>query len=134
MFGLFWKREDRERKAVRLEFESMTTMVRSARPMIQACVGHGINMANTVFIARFGSIDNFRALPKNEKMEYVFALGRMEQKLAEKNDPDTCIGYALFKKWVGALALDDADLEKQFTPRLAELSRKGDLFSGHFGL
>jgi hypothetical protein len=107
--------------------------IRNARPMEQASVGHGISMANSVFIQRFGSIDNFRALPKDEKMEHVFAPGRMEAKLAE-TDPATSIGYALFKKWVGALALDDAHLERQFAPRLAELSRKGDLFSGHFGV
>jgi hypothetical protein len=57
----------------------------------------------------------------------------MEQNLAEKNDSDTCIGYALFKKWVCALALDDADLQKQFSPVIAELSRKDELLTGNFG-
>jgi hypothetical protein len=124
MFGLFGTGEDRQRKAVRLEFESMTTKVFRAHPEAQAIVGLNLNIAYAAFIIAFGSIDSFRALTKNEKMKHVIALGRIEGKLAQ-TEPANCIAYALFKQWVGALALDDVELEKQFTPRLAELSRKG---------
>lgn len=126
MFGFFKKRENPHRAGLRDDFLRVTTRLRAADPAIQMAVGHSINMANSLFIQRFGSIAVFRGLPKPEKYKYIEALTNAEEKMT-KEKPQAAVGFALFKMWIGALTEDDEDLLQEFSAGLAELSRKGDL-------
>jgi hypothetical protein len=45
----------------------------------------------------------------------------------EKGDVAASLGFGLFKMWVGTLASNDSELERQFSDELAYFSKKGDL-------
>lgn len=126
MFGLFKKRENPHREELRNDYVRVTTMLKAADPTIQMAVGHSINMANSIFMERFGGIANFRSLSKSEKLKYIEALTSAEEKMA-KEQPHAAVGFALFKMWIAALTEEDEELLQRFSNGLAELSRKGDL-------
>lgn len=126
MFGFFRKRENPHRVGLRDDFLRVTTRLRAADPVIQMAVGHSINMANSLFIQRFGSIAGFRGLSKPEKFQYIEALTNAEENMA-KEQPQAAVGFALFKMWIAALTEEDEELLQEFSTGLAELSRKGDL-------
>ena len=74
MFRLFGKKEPPGRKELRQEFEQATTALHRADELVKIAVGHSINMANSMFLQQFSSIEAFRALPKAEKMQYIQSL------------------------------------------------------------
>ena len=125
MFGWFKKHDNRDREGLRNDFLRTTTKLKSADSAIQMAVGHSINMANSMFMTRFGGIERFRALSASEKCKYIEALTKAEEDAAKK-DPAMSIGFALFKMWIGALTAEDEELLQEFSQRLAELSQKGD--------
>lgn len=126
MFG-FFKRENPNRRAMRLEFETVTRQLRSADPLAQMAVGHSINMANSLFRQRFTSA-SFQALPSSEQLAYIHSLTAMETKLqGELSDPTASLGFGLFKMWVGALMAKDEPLMAQMSEELAHFSQLGDL-------
>jgi hypothetical protein len=126
MFGWFKKHDDRYREELRNDFLRVTTKLKSADSAIQMAVGHSINLANSLFMQRFGGVAGFRALSKSEKLKYIEALTITEENMA-KDQPHASIGFALFKMWIGALTEEDEELRKEFSHGLSELSRKGDL-------
>jgi hypothetical protein len=130
MFGIFRRRETAERKTARREFESVIASLRSRSPVEQALVGHSINLANSVFVQRFGSVAKFAALPQAERLEYFASLQTMLEKLRTSGDREALAGFGLFRLWLwGASApVTDAALQRQITQSLEELSRKGDAF------
>jgi hypothetical protein len=125
VFGLFSKKEDHDRKHLRLEFAKVISALNGADDLTQTVVGHAINMTNSMFIERFGSVQAFSALPKHDKAAYIQQLSAFETRVADK-DPHMCLGTALFKMWIGALAEDDAELVRKFGEELARFSRKGE--------
>jgi len=128
MFGFGKKKEDPNRKALREEFESVTTALKSADNLIQVAVGHSINMANSLFHQTYSSPSEFQRLPMSERISYINKLTDMENKLKEeKGDPHSALGFGLFKMWVGAVAEVDTGLMQQFSNELAYFSKKGDL-------
>lgn len=66
MFGFLKKKEPPGRRELREEFEKFTNALRRADDVTQMAVGHSINMANSMFIKRFGSINAFCQQPANE--------------------------------------------------------------------
>jgi len=117
MFDLFEKEESPERKAFREEFEQYTKALRNSEEISQIAVGHSINMANSFFMQTFSGPDEFINIPRQEQMEYIQKLSAMENKLAE-TDPQACLGFGLFKMWVGALAENDKELIENFSNEL----------------
>ena len=126
MFGIFSNKERADRKALRLEFETTTRTLCSADEVTQVAVGHCINLANTAFMARFSSIERFKSMEMNEKLDYIKSLSRAEGGLG-KRDAEAALGFGLFKMWIGAITADDDQLSAQFSKELAFFSRKGDL-------
>lgn len=126
MFGLFRKRENPHRAGLRQDFARVTSTLGRAENLVQVAVGHSINMANSMFIQRFGSAARFRKLPKNQRLEYIAALSRAEEKMV-KEQPHAAVGFALFKMWIAAVTEDDEELIQEFSKGLASFSRKGDL-------
>ena len=128
MFGFGKKKEDPNRKALREEFETVTTVLRTADNLTQVAVGHSINMANSLFHKMYSSPSEYQRLPKSERISYINKLTNMENKLQEeKGDSHSALGFGLFKMWVGAVAEDDTELMQQFSNELAYFSKKGDL-------
>ena len=126
MFG-FFKRENPNRRAMRLEFETVTRQLRTADPLAQMAVGHSINMANSIFRQRY-TASSFQALPSDEQLAYIHSLSAMETKLqAELSDPTASLGFGLFKMWVGALMAKDEPLMAQISEELAHFSKLRDL-------
>jgi len=126
MFGLFGKKENPHRTGLREDFERVTSALHRADGPTQMAVGHSINLANSMFVQRFGSPDAFRKLPQSEKSKYLEQLTAAEEKL-QKEQPHASIGFALFKMWVGTLAANDDELMHQFSKGLSSFSAKGDL-------
>lgn len=126
MFGFFKKKEPPGRKELREEFEKFTNALRRADDVTQMAVGHSINMANSMFIKRFGSIDAFCQQPKGERIKYIQSLTAFEEKMSQQ-DPSVALGFGLFKMWVGVLSEQDQELMSQFSKELGYFSRKGDL-------
>jgi hypothetical protein len=125
MFGLF-KREAPSRKAMRLEFETVTKQLRTADPLAQAAVGHSLNMAHSMFRQRY-TVSTFQALPHTDQMAYIHSLSVIEEKLqVETSDPTAALGFGLFKMWVGAVVAKDEPLMEQIAAELAHFSRFGD--------
>ncbi len=127
MFGFGKKKEDENRKALRQEFESVTTALRTADNTVQIAVGHSINMANSLFEKSFSGAKGFQELPKSERISYIGKLTEMETSLKSKGDIPASLGFGLFKMWVGAAAELDAELMSQFSKELAYFSEKGDI-------
>lgn len=126
MFGYF-KRENPNRRAMRLEFEAITRQLRTADPLAQIAVGHSINMANSVFRQHYTAA-SFQDLPSSEQLTCIHSLTAMEKKLQEElSDPTASLGFGLFKMWVGALMAKDEPLMAQISEELAHFSKLGDL-------
>jgi hypothetical protein len=125
IFGGSGPAEDPDRQAARDDFHRVTSQLRSTDTSIQVAVGHGINMANSLFVRRFGSIKGFSGLPVSEKHQYLRELTDMEERLATEQ-PHVTVGFALFKMWIGAVTENDNELEREFSMGLAEFSRLAD--------
>ena len=126
MFGVFGNKERPDRKALRLEFETVTKALHSADELTQIAVGHSINLANTAFVARFSTVEGFKAIPAIERIEYIKGLSRAEEAIGH-GDSQAALGFGLFKMWIGAVTASDEELATQFSKELSFFSRKGDL-------
>jgi len=124
----FKKTEDPDKKTMREDFEGIVSQLRTAPELSQAGVGHGINMAFSLFEQRFGGIEGFRALSTAKQIDYIHNLTEMEEKLGTEN-PHASVAYTLFKIWVAAVSDEDDVLVKQFSADLAYFSRKGENLS-----
>ncbi len=123
MFGFFKKKEPRERLELRKEFEKVTMAVHSADSPVQIAVGYGINLANSVFVKRYSTVDTFVNLPREERTAYIVSLTQFEEKLC-KQDPPAAVGVGLFKMWIGVVAERDDELASQFSKEISYFSRK----------
>lgn len=123
MFG-FFKKEPPGRRELREELEKFTGALRRADEATQVAVGHSINMANTMFAKRFGSIDTFCQQSANERTNYIKSLTVFEEKMSHQ-DPSVALGFGLFKMWVGVLSEQDHELISKFSKELEYFSRKG---------
>ena len=126
MFGFFKKKEPPGRKELREEFEKFTSALRRADDVTQIAVGHSINMANSMFIQRFGSVEAFCRQHASERIKYIQSLTAFEEKMIQQ-DPPVALGFGLFKMWVGVLSEQDQELMSQFAKELGYFSRKGGL-------
>lgn len=126
MFGFFKKNEPLGRKELRDEFVKFTSSLRCADDVTQMAVGHSINMANSMFIKRFGSGEAFCQQPTSERIKYIQSLTAFEEEMSQQNPP-VALGFGLFKMWIGVLSEQDQELMSQFSKELSYFSRKGDL-------
>ena len=127
-FGKKKEKENPDRIAFRDEFETMTKRLRTADEVVQIAVGHSINMAFSMFRQTYAAPQAFKQLATSEQFAYVSKLTDMENRLRdEKGDMAASLGFGLFKMWVGTLASNDNELERQFSDELAYFSQKGNL-------
>ncbi len=124
MFGLIRKREDEQRDRLLRDFTHVIRRLRGANELIRGSVGRSINIANRLFIQRFGSAEGFRASSDEKKNQYIGSLARAEEHFTNRW-PTTAIGFSLFKMWLEALTERDELLAKHFSRGLAALSAKG---------
>ena len=128
MFGFRKKKETAERRAFREEFETTVSQLHTAPAVVQLAVGHSVNIAHSLFVQSFGSVENFAKRPAEERNGYVQKLTTMEVTLGEESDDDAAsLGFGLFKMWVGTLLANDSELTAKFANDLAYFSTKGDL-------
>ena len=120
----------REREASREEFDQLTRTLRDSDDLSIMVVGNAINMANGVFLQTHTSAAAFMRLPRHEQAAYIKTLISTEDELRE-DDPETALGFGLFRMWIGALISGDQELIKSFSHELVYLGEKGDL-TRHF--
>ena len=126
MFGHFKKRTNSHQEGLREDFDKLMSSLNRGNPTVRMVVGHSINIVNTAFVARFGRLDTFRNLPKDEKLKYIASLTKAEE-LASKDHPEASVAFVLFKMWIAALTESDDELFSHFSKGIAVLSREGDL-------
>ncbi len=125
MFGLFGKRRESPREGIRKDYDRVMDVIRRSPPAAQIAVGHSINLVNSMFVKRFGTIAAFQALPENERLGYIESLTKAEAAAAK--EPPAAVAFALFKMWVAAISTDDPEMIEYLSNGISELSRKGDL-------
>ena len=119
--------EDENRRALREEFETVTSALRNSDDMIQTIVGASINIASTFFHNSYPNDKDFQKLPNSERISYINKLTDTEIAYRdEMGDPHLALGFALFKMWVGAVSACDTELMKQFNDELEYFSKKGE--------
>ncbi len=127
MFGFFSKKSNSDRIDLQQRFERCSAELRANDEQTQLAVGHSINLANSMFIQRFGSVDAFRRLRFTEKRKYAEQLNAAQSEMLKAQQREEALGFMLFKSWILTLAADDVELERQFSTELAFFSKKGDL-------
>ena len=123
--GTFSDNEAPERRTVREEFNKITSTLRNADEQVQATVGHGINTASSFFLKRFSNMESFKLLSYDEQIQHLKNFNNMENEMGKKN-PQTALGFHLFKKWLTALVQSDPELVETFGNELAHFSKKGE--------
>ncbi len=127
MFGFSFRGGNRDRAELEQRFDQGIAELRLRDAETQVAVGHAINLANSLFIQRFGSADRFRRLTFAEKRKYAEQLNEAQGELLRKGLTWEGLGFMLFKSWVITLAANGSELERRFSKELASLSRQGDL-------
>ena len=126
MFNPFKKQVSPLREEIRNDFAKYAREVKDSEDVYQIGVGHAINMANSMFIQRFGSIDGFCQRSTSERSDYQAKLAASAIEIG-KQDGLTARGFLLFTMWVAAVNNRDQELISEFSKELAYFSRKGDL-------
>jgi hypothetical protein len=124
MSGVIRKREDQHRDRLLRDFVRVITRLRGANELIRSSVGRSIDIANQLFIQRFGSVEHFQASSGEKKDQYIGSLARAEECFTNRW-PTTAIGFSLFKMWLEALTEKDEALAKHLSIGLSALSAKG---------
>ncbi len=128
MFGIF-KRQDVRSKIIN-EFEELIQNIRSAEPMKQGLVGRGFYDAKELFSKRYTEA-SYRAAPYAERLSYVEFIHKMEVELNKDSGPiRVCsIGFALFNRWLAAVALSDTKLQHRVEAEAAYFNQLADSFN-----
>ena len=113
MFGLFGKRRESPREGIRKDYDRVMDVVRRSPPEAQLVVGHTINLVNSIFLKRFGTIAAFQALPEKERLGYIESLTKAEAAAAK--EPPAVVAFALFKMWVAAISANDREMIDYFS-------------------
>jgi len=124
MFDVLEKRETQRHERLLREFARQIRKLRGAKESIQSSVGRGINIANSMFMQRFGSAEKFQVLSSDEQIQYIESLTKAEERFTRRW-PTMAIGFSLFKLWLEALIEEDEASVKHFSRGLAVLSAKG---------
>ena len=127
MFDLYkTEKESPETEAFREAFNQLTRILRDSDDLSQMVVGNSINMANSSFLQTHPSVAAFMRLPKDEQAAYIHTLAATEDELRE-GDPESALGFGLFRMWISALISEDEELIKAFSRELVYFGEKGDL-------
>ena len=118
-------RESAQRKALREEFQATAKLLAQADESKQASVGSSINLATSVLAARYPTLGEFEAAPREEKLKCLQNLTALEQQLNTKQ-VGLGLGVGLFKMWLGAVVAQDEALVQSFSEELARLSAKAE--------
>ncbi len=115
-----------EREAVREAFDDLTRTLRNLDDLSQMVVGNTINMANRAFLQAHENAAAFMRLPRHEQAAYSRTLTATVDELRQ-GDPETALGFGLFRMWIDALISGDEDLIRSFSYELLYFGEKGDL-------
>lgn len=128
MFGLFRKNINppkESHESSRGKFMGLIARCQKADKMVQIMIGDAINMANTAFIQRFGSVDNFRKQPNSKRVEYIRSLVQVTK---DPNViPEHHLGFILFLSWAGAISDGEEELAQDYFKELMSFSKLGEL-------
>jgi len=126
VFGFFKKKKSSERDGLIEEFKLLINSAKTGNENAQLVVGHGVNMANSIFLKAYSSPDDFRGRAYREKRDYFKKFTKLKEGFKEK-DFGLYIGIHFFGIWLLALVENDHDLENLVQEELIWLSKKGEL-------
>ena len=129
MFGFFKNILKPERQKIIDEFTQTIEKLKGADSSVQLVVGHGVNMANSLFFRKFKTVEEFKNITRHEQDDYLKKFGVMEVETGKK-DPLMAIGFGLFKMWLVSIITNDDEAMQYFSKELGWLSKVGDLSSG----
>ena len=119
----------RNDEAVIKEFKEMIETTKAGKDDAQMVVGHGVNMANSIFLKTYPSPDVFQTKPYKEKLKYLKKFKKFQESYRQK-DLAFYIGIHFFATWLLSLVENDSELEKIVQKELIWLSQKGELLGG----
>jgi len=125
MFNLF-KKKNPDREAIHHVARNLVASANQADKMTRIAVGHAINMANSMFIKKFGSVEGFQATPKPEQIAYIKASTEFVEKLINQ-DPVAAVGARFFSIWVTGISANDQPLLSILEDTMSSLSIEGNL-------
>src|SRR6266849_3232155 len=102
MFGFFRKRETPKKSGANTDFDGVMARLRSMPPAHQMLVGHGINFANSVFLQRYKSVQEFAAVSEKERLDYFQALTKTIEKMKQQGEEQNqmAAGFSLYRLWL----------------------------------
>jgi len=112
------------------EFVSLITRLCGANALFRSSVGQGVSIANSLFVQRFGSAEEFQGSPEDRKAQYIRSLAGAEVHF-NKRWPTMAIGFSLFRLWLEALLKEDEALVQNLWKGLVVLGASG---GGHMSL
>jgi hypothetical protein len=123
MFDVIEECDNQLRDRLLKDFVRVIARLRGADDLAQRSVGHSINIANSLFIQRFGSAEKFQASSDEKKRQYIGNLARAEERFAGRWST-MAVGFSLFKMWLEALVEEDEALVRHLSSCLTALSAK----------
>lgn len=128
MFGLFKQKDPRAE--VKKDFESMIRQIRAAEPIMQTMVGRGIYMAEEFFKNSYTK-ESYQSASFSERSDFVNKIRDIEVTINQQAGPiRLCsIGYALFNRWLAAVAMSDEELLRLVEVELNNFKKISDAYA-----
>ena len=79
-----FKRRKPGSEVLHFELRESAALLQKATPLARIAVGHAINMANSMFLTRFVSVDQFLSSPRATQLDYVKSLTATVKSLLHK--------------------------------------------------
>ena len=130
MLSFFKKKKDSERDKVLEEFKSLIAQTKNGKEEAQVAIGHGVNIANSIFLKSYSSPDIFRQKSDKEKYDYFKKFCQTKENL-KKEDFGISVGFHFFGTYLVALVNNDYELEGIVQEELVWLSKKGEILGGN---
>jgi predicted component of type VI protein secretion system len=124
MFG--FKKKESERDRVRREFDHFSSTMRRAPEIAQILVGHTLNQAEQIFLARYKTIQNFSDQSAVEQSLYMQQLLAMEENL-QKIEPPASLAYMLFRYYIASLIERDDTVTSHFVSTIRYFREKAPM-------
>ena len=116
-----FENEDPARRGFREEFEeAIEGITNSDNRIAQIAVIYGLDMAQSMFLLTFKSVENFQNTPQPEQMNYLNKLHATEEGTRQK-DSMVGLGMGLFKMWLTTVMQNDEELISSFMKKIEKL-------------
>lgn len=105
------------------EFDRVICRLKASDARTQLSVGTGVQLANSEFITRFGTLEIFRRSAPEEQQHFLSWLDDKELD-ARGDEPGGALGISLYRIWLANTLRGRHDMAEKLGETLTLLSRK----------